>query len=155
MRYQASRLALFGCLLFATVTGCSSKKEGPASRPTVVRYVPVKMEEVTDYEFFTGRTAAVEFLEVRARVTGYLVGIDFKPGTPIKKDKRLFKIDPRPYKATFDQADADVKLADATLKLANGHEAHVTMHVLEGSREQIENQLRMSIDAFFDFYPEI
>ena len=47
------------------------------------------------------------------------------------------------------------QVEDATLKLANGHEAHVTMHVLEGSREQIENQLRMSIDAFFDFYPEI
>jgi hypothetical protein len=47
------------------------------------------------------------------------------------------------------------QVQDATLKLANGNEAHVTMHVLEGSREQIENQLRMSIDAFFDFYPEI
>jgi hypothetical protein len=44
---------------------------------------------------------------------------------------------------------------DATLQLANGHQAHVTMHVLEGSREQIEAQLRMSIEAFFDFYPEI
>jgi hypothetical protein len=48
-----------------------------------------------------------------------------------------------------------VHMQDATLKLANGHEARVTMHVLEGSREQIEGQLRMSIDAFFDFYPEI
>jgi len=47
------------------------------------------------------------------------------------------------------------QVQDATLKLANGHEAHVTMHILEGSREEIENQLRMSIDAFFDFYPEI
>ena len=44
---------------------------------------------------------------------------------------------------------------DATLKLANGNEAHVTMHVLEGSREQIEAQLKQSLDAFFDFYPEI
>ena len=47
------------------------------------------------------------------------------------------------------------QVQDATLKLANGNEAHVTMHVLEGSREQIEGQLRMSFDAFFDFYPEI
>jgi hypothetical protein len=39
--------------------------------------------------------------------------------------------------------------------LNNGNEAQVTMHVLEGSREQIENQLKQSIDAFFDFYPEI
>ena len=47
------------------------------------------------------------------------------------------------------------EIHDATLKLANGHEAHVTMHVLEGSREDIEKQLRQSLDAFFDFYPEI
>jgi hypothetical protein len=44
---------------------------------------------------------------------------------------------------------------DATLKLANGNEARVTMHVLEGSREEIETQLKQSLDAFFDFYPEI
>jgi hypothetical protein len=48
-----------------------------------------------------------------------------------------------------------VEIGDATLKLANGHEAHVTMHVLEGSREEIERQLKQSLDAFFDFYPEI
>jgi len=47
------------------------------------------------------------------------------------------------------------EIQDATLKLANGHEAHVTMHVLEGSRKQIEAQLKQSLDAFFDFYPEI
>lgn len=47
------------------------------------------------------------------------------------------------------------EVGDATLTLKNGNEAHVTMHVLEGSREQIEAQLRLSIDAFFDFYPEI
>jgi hypothetical protein len=47
------------------------------------------------------------------------------------------------------------EIHDATLKLANGHEAHVTMHVLEGSREDIEKQLRQSLEAFFDFYPEI
>jgi hypothetical protein len=48
-----------------------------------------------------------------------------------------------------------VEIADATLKLVNGHEAHVTMHLLEGSRQEIETQLKRSLDAFFDFYPEI
>lgn len=43
----------------------------------------------------------------------------------------------------------------APVQLKNGHEAQVTMHVLEGSRESIEAQLRLSLDAFFDFYPEI
>ena len=47
------------------------------------------------------------------------------------------------------------EIHDATLKLANGHESRVTMHVLEGSREEIEQQLKQSLDAFFDFYPEI
>ena len=46
-------------------------------------------------------------------------------------------------------------IQDATLKLANGHEAHVTMHLIEGSRQEIEAQLRRSLNAFFEFYPEI
>jgi hypothetical protein len=48
-----------------------------------------------------------------------------------------------------------VGIEDAKLKLSNGHDAHVTMHTIEGSREEIETQLRRSLDAFFDFYPEI
>jgi hypothetical protein len=51
-------------------------------------------------------------------------------------------------------ADEVAKVGDAPVELKNGNEASVTMHVLEGSREQIEAQLRLSIDAFFDFYPE-
>jgi hypothetical protein len=47
------------------------------------------------------------------------------------------------------------EIEDAKLKLANGNEARVTMHLLEGSREAIEKQLKQSLDAFFDFYPEI
>ena len=52
-------------------------------------------------------------------------------------------------------ADEVVEIGDATLKLKNGREAHVTMHILEGSKEEIENQLKTSLEAFFDFYPEI
>ena len=47
------------------------------------------------------------------------------------------------------------EIQDATLKLANGHEARVTMHLIEGSREEIETQLKRSLDAFFSFYPEL
>lgn len=46
-------------------------------------------------------------------------------------------------------------VGEAPIELKNGHTARVTMHLLEGSREQIEAQLRQSIDAFFDFFPEI
>ena len=47
------------------------------------------------------------------------------------------------------------EVGDATIKLKNGREAHVTMHILEGGKEEIEKQLRTSLSAFFDFYPEI
>lgn len=52
-------------------------------------------------------------------------------------------------------ADEIAGVSDAPVALKNGNEARVTMHVLEGTREQIEAQLRQSIDAFFDFFPEI
>ncbi|MGA8541422.1 MAG: allantoinase [Terriglobales bacterium] len=47
------------------------------------------------------------------------------------------------------------EVGSATIKLKNGKEAHVTMHILEGSKEEVEKQLKTSLAAFFDFYPEI
>jgi hypothetical protein len=52
-------------------------------------------------------------------------------------------------------AEEVTEVGEAALKLKNGREAHVTMHILEGSKEDIEKQLRTSVEAFFDFYPEI
>lgn len=46
-------------------------------------------------------------------------------------------------------------VGEAEVKLKNGRSARVTMHVLEGSKDEIEAQLRQSVDAFFSFYPEI
>lgn len=47
------------------------------------------------------------------------------------------------------------EVGEGTVKLKNGREAHVTLHILEGSKDEIEKQLRQSVDAFFDLYPEI
>ena len=46
-------------------------------------------------------------------------------------------------------------LDEGTIQLKNGREAHVTLHMIEGSKEEIERQLKQSVEAFFDFYPEI
>ncbi len=104
--------------LLAAAAGCGHAPEQAAAKPTVVRVVPVVEEKVTDYVPFTGRTAAVDSVDVRARVTGYLDSIDFKPGQEVKKGERLFKIDPRPYQAALDQANGQVSLSEAQLKLA-------------------------------------
>ena len=52
-------------------------------------------------------------------------------------------------------SDEIIEVGEAIIKLKNGREGRVTMHVLEGSKEEIEAQLRQSVDAFFSFYPEI
>lgn len=52
-------------------------------------------------------------------------------------------------------ADEVAEVGDAPVKLKNGREARVTMHILEGGKEEIEKQLKTSLAAFFDIYPEI
>ena len=52
-------------------------------------------------------------------------------------------------------AEDITEVGEAPVKLRNGNTAHVTMHVLEGSKKQIEAQLKQSLDAFFELYPEI
>ena len=52
-------------------------------------------------------------------------------------------------------SDEIEQVGEAAVKLKNGREARVTLHIVEGSKEDIEKQLRQSIDAFFDLYPEI
>ena len=52
-------------------------------------------------------------------------------------------------------SDEIAEVGEGTVKLKNGNEAHVTLHIVEGSKEDIEKQLRTSVAAFFDLYPEI
>ena len=83
--------------------------------------VPVSQpvqREVTNYVDFTGRTEAVHSVDIRPRVTGYLVKMPFQEGEEVKEGDLLFVVDPRPYKAQLDQAQGQVDLYQASLKLA-------------------------------------
>jgi multidrug efflux system membrane fusion protein len=116
IRLHSHLVCLLG--LLAILPGCGPKQSGAETRPPIV-YVEKPLEkEVIDYAFFTGRTDGIESVDVRSRVTGYLDAIDFESGKEVKKDQKLFKIDPRPYKAALDQANGQVLVADAQLKLA-------------------------------------
>ena len=107
------------CILLAVAAGCeaSATKVAPAETPVVPVGRPVE-REVTDYVDFTGRTEAVYPLDVRPRVTGYLVEMPFEEGAEVKAGDLLFVIDPRPYKAQLDQAQGQVDLYRASLRLA-------------------------------------
>jgi multidrug efflux system membrane fusion protein len=85
--------------------------------PAVPVSHPVQ-RDVTNYVDFTGRTDSVASVDIRARVTGYLISRPFTDGSEVEKGKLLFEIDPRPYEAQLEQAKSQVKLNKASLKLA-------------------------------------
>jgi multidrug efflux system membrane fusion protein len=95
----------------------SGKSATPRKLPTVPISQPVR-REVTDYVDFTGRTDAVYSVDIRPRVTGYLVKMPFKEGEEVKKDDLLFVVDPRPYQSQLEQAQRQVDLYRASLRLA-------------------------------------
>src|ERR1700682_3146780 len=108
--------------LLGAINGCRqvALPQDGSKLPVFTVSVPVQ-REVTDYVEYTGRTGAVQAEEIKARVTGFLVDFLFEEGAEIKKDDVLFKIDPRPYKAQFDQAEAQVGLYESQLKLAQAN----------------------------------
>jgi RND family efflux transporter MFP subunit len=96
------------------LTGCAQPQpEAAAPPPPVVTVSYPREQDVIDYNNFTGRTAAVEAVKVRARVWGYLQKIYFREGAEVKKDDVLYEIDPRTYQADLDRAEANVAQSKA------------------------------------------
>ena len=115
------RAVLFAALLISplALAGCDSKPPAAAGPPpppvTVAR--PLQ-KTITEWDEYTGRFAAVETVEVRARVSGFINSIHFKDGQIVKQGDLLFTIDQRPYKLAVEQAEADLERARAKLEIA-------------------------------------
>ena len=96
--------------------GCTrGPTEAPAAEPVSVPVSYPVAREVTDYADFTARIAAVDSVDVKAHVWGYLQKVHFKEGDLVKKGDVLFEIDPRPYEAQLNQAKAKVRQDEAQL----------------------------------------
>jgi multidrug efflux system membrane fusion protein len=100
--------------------GCTKSGGGTQSAPPApqVNVAQVLERRVKDWDEFTGRFQAVESVEIRPRVSGYIDEVAFKEGGQVKRGDLLFVIDPRPYKAEADHAGADVKRYKTALELA-------------------------------------
>ena len=132
------RNGLLSLLAMAGATaGCErSQPAPPPPRATEVLVSPAVVREVTDHEDFTGRTDAINSIDVRARVTGYLDKVLFKDGIDVKKNDLLCEIDPRPYKAALDQAVAQVRLNEAQARLADAEYARTVRLQPTGAASQ-------------------
>jgi RND family efflux transporter MFP subunit len=118
--------------------GC--KPRGGATQappPPAVTVAPVEQRKVVDWEEFTGRTVAVDYVEVRPRVSGHIQEVHFKAGQLVKKGDVLFVIDPRWAKADLDRRQAE--LAQARVHYENAQrEAGRTKQLLENKAISIE-----------------
>src|SRR5215470_9063794 len=110
-----SPYALSGLLLLMTACNQQQPTAAPPPPPKVTVSQPIN-REVVEWEEYTGRLEAVESVEVRARVNGYLQSIHFKNGAIVKQGDLLFVIDPRPYQAELERAKADLALANVKLE---------------------------------------
>lgn len=114
----AGLAACFVVILAACDKGSNAKpaNQGP-SAPAVTVSQPIQ-KEVVEWDEYTGRMDAVETVEIRARVSGYLSKIYFRDGAKVKKGDLLYLIDPRPYQTEVDRTMAEVARLEARLELA-------------------------------------
>ena len=157
MRRTKSQLAaaLGGPLVVASavfaLSACSKKAPPPPPRPLVVVAHPLQ-QQVIDWDDFVGRFEAVDSVDVRPRVSGYLDRIDFRDGDFVHKGQVLFQIDPRPYQAALDQARGveshdEAALDDATIERKRA-EGLFAAHAI--SQQELQTRIATEQQAIAD-----
>lgn len=109
------------CLLALLVAACDDngpQNTAPQPPPAVTVSVPLK-QDVTEWDEYTGRFEAVEQVDIRARVSGFIESVNFTDGDMVQKGDLLFVIDRSPFELAVQQAEADQARSQATLDLAN------------------------------------
>jgi RND family efflux transporter MFP subunit len=136
-------LILSGC---ARNEAAETRAAPPAPQVTVAAAISRKVRESAD---FTGRFEAVQRVELRPRVSGYIASVDFKEGSEVTQGELLFVIDPRPYRAERDKAAAQLAQARSQLALAQSERDRavklLAQHAL--SREEYDTRTAASDQA--------
>ena len=116
-RVPLSILCTFA-LALVCLCGCEQKKPKAPPPPPKVTVAKAVVRDVTNYVYFTGYTEAKESVNLRARVEGFLLNYSFAPGDMVKKGDLLFEIDPKPFAAEVNQAQANLEIQQAARELA-------------------------------------
>jgi multidrug efflux system membrane fusion protein len=117
-------VALGAAGIAALIAGCSDATGKAAEAQTQAQAGPpvsaavVVEKQVAETQEFSGRLEAIEHVDIRPRVSGFITAVNFKPGATVKKGDVLFVIDPRPFQAEAERADAAAKAARAKAELA-------------------------------------
>jgi len=114
------------------LTACAAKTPPPEPPPTVTVATPLAMD-VVDWDDFLGQFVAVDSVDVRPRVSGYLQQVAFKDGDMVRAGQPLFVIDARPYQAVLDQA--------------KGQQAHVEAALVNAQADAARGQILLAAHA--------
>jgi len=137
---RSNVIALAGAL--ASLAGCRAAQPASAPPPPPVTVAEVEERRITEWDEFIGRLEAVESVEIRPRVSGYIQRVAFVEGKEVRKGELLFQIDPRPFQAALDQArgvfsQASGQLAQAKAQLVQA-EAQLTVAQANQGRTQLD-----------------
>nr|WP_052107829.1 efflux RND transporter periplasmic adaptor subunit [Lysobacter daejeonensis] len=140
-------MPLLGILAAAVLAACGSEAAPSAAMPAPqVSVATVLSEPVQRWDEFTGRVSAVDSVELRPRVSGYVQRVAFVEGEDVRKGELLYVIDPRPYRAALDQAQAQLERArsEASLAAAQNARARTLIEAKAISREDFESRTAAS-----------
>jgi RND family efflux transporter MFP subunit len=132
---------LLAVALAAVLAGCEQSQQAAAPPDPTVTVAPPTRKTVVDQDEYVGRFVAVEAVDIRARVTGYLDQVHFTDGQMVKKGDLLFTIDRRPFQTSLDQAKATLAQARANLAFAEADLARAAQLVRDKTiTEQVFDQ---------------
>jgi RND family efflux transporter MFP subunit len=146
---SAFALVSFIAIASLTLTGCDRPASQAASPPPPPVTVAQSVKRtVTDWDEFTGRFEAVEEVQVRPRVGGFVNSIEFRDGAIVHEGDLLYVIDPRPFEAVAEQADGQLSDARAKVELAK-RELDRGLNLVQTSAvsEQAVDQRRQALQA--------
>jgi multidrug efflux system membrane fusion protein len=152
---QNRRLAVTGVLTLAglsfaalTVSG-GNEPPAAAAPPPAVTVAVVPEREISEWDEFTGRLQAVDQVEIRPRVSGYIKRVTFDEGKEVKKGEVLFEIDPRPYEAELARAEAELAQAHSAASLAKSEvqRAGKLVEVQAISREEFDSRTSAEVQG--------
>jgi multidrug efflux system membrane fusion protein len=128
-------------------TSSTGKPSGSGARPPEVTVSQPITQTVTEWDEYTGRFDAVEAVDVRARVSGYLTKVNFTDGQEVKSGDLLFEIDPRPFERALEQAKAElnqanVRVSNASLDVARGRPLLKSDFISKKTFDDRENLVR-------------
>jgi RND family efflux transporter MFP subunit len=133
--------ALATALCALALASCNRSAAPPPPTPKVTVAHPVE-RDLTDWDEYTARLEAIDSVEVRARVSGYLESVKFREGSVVKKGDLLFLIDPRPYEAQLRRAEGDLELGKSRLDIAQKNLARVAYLVKSQAMSKEEAETR-------------